>query len=327
MNFIKSFEQKLFRIDQHDFDALALELFQYQSNANSVYKRFIQELGINTNQIKKISQIPFLPIQMFKSHKVMCGEWIPEVSFASSGTTGAMASKHHVKKLEFYRNHSLSIFNKFYGSPTQFHFMALLPSYLERNNSSLVYMVDELIKESKSEYSSFYLDDIEALIKNVEKAKKTDKRIFLIGVSFALLDLAGKHELDLSEAIIMETGGMKGRRKEMIRDELHDQLKKAFNVRFIHSEYGMTELMSQAYAKEGGVFFTDNKLRILLRDLNDPFDFAKNDRQGGINVIDLGNYNTCAFIETQDIGRRVGDGFEVLGRFDNSESRGCNLMI
>lgn len=327
MNFNKSFEQKLFRIDQYDFDTLALELFQYQSNTNSVYKRFINELGINTDQIKKITQIPFLPIQLFKSHKVMCGDWIPEISFASSGTTSSMASKHHVKKLDFYRNHSLSIFNKFYGSPSQYHFMALLPSYLERNNSSLVYMVDELIKASESEYSSFYLDDTTALIKNIDKAKRTDKRIFLIGVSFALLDLAEQYKLDLSDAIIMETGGMKGRRKEMIRAELHDRLKKAFNVRFVHSEYGMTELMSQAYAKEDGVFFTDNNLKILLRDLNDPFDYIQNDRQGGINVIDLGNYNTCAFIETQDIGRKVGEGFEVLGRFDNSESRGCNLMI
>ena len=257
MNFIKSFEQKLFRIDHYDFDTLALELFRYQSDANPVYKRFIKELGIDSAKIQKITQIPFLPIQMFKSHDVMCGDWQPEITFESSATTGAVTSKHHVKNLEFYRNHSLSIFTRFYGSPSQFHFMALLPSYLERNNSSLVFMVDQLIKESESEYSSFYLDDIDSLITNIEKAKKTNRKLFIIGVSFALLDLAESHKIDLSDAIIMETGGMKGRRKEMIRTELHEKFKEAFNVSFIHSEYGMTELMSQAYANSDGIFFID----------------------------------------------------------------------
>jgi len=327
LNFIKSFEHKLFRLDQYDFDDVALELFEYQSSENPVYKRFLQELGINTNQIKKVEEIPFLPIQMFKNHNVMSGNWVPEISFSSSGTTGTKASLHGVRNLDFYRNHSLSIFRRFYGDPAQFHVMALLPSYLERSNSSLVYMVDQLIKGSDSEYSAFYLDDTITMIENIKKAKLTNKKVFLIGVSFALLHLAENQELDLEGALVMETGGMKGRRKELIRDELHNKLKKAFNVSFIHSEYGMTELMSQAYAKEDGIFLTDNNLKVFFRDLNDPFDFAKDARQGGINVIDLGNYNTCAFIETQDIGRQLGEGFEVLGRFDNSEVRGCNLMI
>lgn len=327
MDFIKSFHQKLFRVDQSSFDELALELFYYQSANNAIYKRFINQLGINVNQIKEIYQIPFLPIQMFKNHKVVSGEWKPEVAFASSGTTGATSSLHYVRDLNFYRNHSLSIFKRFYGDPKKYHFMALLPSYLERNNSSLVYMVDQLIKESNSSYSSFYLDDTEDLISNIGKARLTNRKTFLIGVSFALLDLAESQNIDLSDAIIMETGGMKGRRKEMIRSELHEILKAAFNVSFIHSEYGMTELMSQAYAKEDGIFYTDDNMRFLLRDLNDPFDYIENSRQGGINVIDLGNFNSCAFIETQDIGRQVGTGVEVLGRFDNSEVRGCNLMI
>jgi phenylacetate-coenzyme A ligase PaaK-like adenylate-forming protein len=327
LNFIKSFEQKLFRIDEYDFNDLTLELFDFQSTTNPIYKRFMNHLGIEPGKINDISEIPFLPIQMFKDHKVISGDWQPEMAFVSSGTTGASTSQHYIRSLDFYRQHSLSIFSKFYGDPSQFHFMALLPSYLERSNSSLVYMVDQLIKESQSDLSSFYLNNIDDLINNINKAQKTDRKIFLIGVSFALLDLAEKVEIDLSEAFIMETGGMKGRRKEMIRSELHNTIKRAFNVSFIHSEYGMTELMSQAYAKREGVFHTDNNMMVLLRDLNDPFDLAKNDRQGGINVIDLGNYNTCAFIETQDIGRKVANGFEVLGRFDNSEVRGCNLMI
>ncbi len=268
-----------------------------------------------------------MPITFFKENEVKTEEWESELIFESSGTTGSTKSEHHVRSLVFYTNHSLNIFKHFYGEPSQFHFMALLPSYLERSNSSLVYMVAQLIEASGSSMSGFYLDDLDRLLADIDQAKTSNKKIFLIGVSFALLDLADHGNVDLSDAIIMETGGMKGRRKEMIREELHQVLKNAFNVSGIHSEYGMTELMSQAYATSEGVFKTDKNMKVLLRDLNDPFDMRENHRQGGINVIDLGNFNTCAFIETQDIGRFKGDGFEILGRFDNSDIRGCNLLI
>jgi hypothetical protein len=319
--------QKLFHLRKAGFDALALELFQYQAQHNTVYKEYLNYLCVQPDKVKNIRQIPFLPIAFFKEHEIKTDDWETEIIFESSGTTGTTRSEHHVRSLDFYTDHSVSIFKHFYGDPHQFHFMALLPSYLERSNSSLVHMVSKLIENSGSALSGFYLDDFDQLLIDIEKAKMSDKRIFLIGVSFALLDLAEKPKLDLGTAIVMETGGMKGRRKEMIRDELHNTLKEGLKVEEIHSEYGMTELMSQAYAKQGGIFQTDKNMKVLLRDLNDPFDLQEKQRQGGINVIDLGNFNTCAFIETQDIGRFHNDGFEVLGRFDNSDIRGCNLLI
>ncbi len=327
MSFNKSFEQKLFHLSESGFDALALELFRHQSKYNKFYKSYLDHLSIDPEKVKYITQIPFMPISFFKENEVKTEEWESELVFESSGTTDTTKSKHHVKSLNFYSNHALSIFKHFYGEPSQYHFMALLPSYLERSNSSLVHMVAQLIEASGTSMSGFYLDNIDQLLVDIERAKKSNKKIFLIGVSFALLDLAELHPVDLSDAIIMETGGMKGRRKEMIREELHEVLKQAFKVSGIHSEYGMTELMSQAYATSNGIFKTDKNMRVLLRDLNDPFDMKTNHRQGGINIIDLGNYNTCAFIETQDIGRFRENGFEILGRFDNSDIRGCNLLI
>ncbi len=327
MTFNKSFQQKLFLKSSDSFDQYALALFRHQAINNAVYSQYLNTLNINIDQVQSIGSIPFLPISFFKNFEVKTGEWQPEQIFESSGTTGMTTSKHHVRNLDFYKSHSLRIFEYFYGNPAHYHFMALLPSYLERNNSSLVFMVNELIEASNSPYSAFYLNNTDQMLEDIERAKKNNKQIFIIGVSFALLDLAEKVNINLKDAIILETGGMKGRRKELIREELHTLLSAAFNNNSIHTEYGMTELMSQAYAKENGIFYTDGHMKVLLRDLNDPFDLTPKNRHGGINIIDLANFETCAFLETQDIGRFVKGGFEVLGRFDNAEVRGCNLMI
>ncbi|MBL6448310.1 acyl transferase [Fulvivirga sp. 29W222] len=323
----KSFYQNIFHAKKSNFDELALNLFQYQANRNSIYKRFIENIGIQVSEVIEVEQIPFLPISFFKTQEVKCGDWEAQAVFESSGTTGATSSKHFVKDLDFYLLNCLEIFSRFYGAPDQYHFLALLPSYLERTSSSLVYMADYFIKQSGSRFSGFYLNDYERLVKNIGKIKD-GKKVVLLGVSFALLDLAEKYQPDLSGVIVMETGGMKGRRAEMIRDDLHDVLKKGFNIEQVHSEYGMTELLSQAYSTHNGIFKCPPWMKIILRDVNDPFDLNVKRTSGGINVIDLANIDTCAFIETQDMGKVSQTGeFEVIGRFDNSDIRGCNLMV
>jgi hypothetical protein len=367
-------KQKVLQMLPEDFDALALEIFQYQVENNAVYKKYLQYLQIQVDTIKKIEQIPFLPIEFFKTQIIVSGENTSKITFESSGTTGQNTSKHHVKDPEFYLKVAEQIFERFYGKLTDFQIVALLPSYLERTNSSLVYMVEHFIKKSGNPNSGFYLDDYVGLAKALRGDRREEtgeKKIYegeikydlhtpntkplkpktlLIGVTFGLLDFA-ESGTDLSflqnadNLIVMETGGMKGRRKELLREEVHEILTKAFHVKTIHSEYGMTELLSQGYSKGEGVFELPVSMKILLRDVNDPFHYISNSRSGGINVIDLANVDSCCFIETKDLGSwftedreessdknnsvQVSDyqKFRILGRFDNSDIRGCNLMI
>ncbi|CAN5568737.1 acyltransferase [soil metagenome] len=328
MNYLQSFKDELLKIKSNNFEEKSLALFRYQAKFNDIYKKYLSSLKINADMVQSIEQIPFLPIDFFKNHSITTQNWEPQIIFESSGTGKQSTSKHHIEDLEFYHLVSKIIFNEFYGQLDEFHILALLPSYLERKNSSLVAMVSYFIKESKSTKSGFYLNNIKDLLDTLESLKKTNKKVLLMGVTFALLDVAKDYELDLSHVIVMETGGMKGRREEMIRKEVHQTLKKRFNIEVVHSEYGMTELLSQAYALKDGKFQTPPWMKILIRDLNDPFTYLRNHRNGGINIIDLANIHSCAFIETSDIGITSDDGtFEVLGRFDNSDIRGCNLMV
>jgi len=278
--------------------------------------------------VKTINDIPFLPVELFKTHAIKTGGFKAQKTFLSSGTTGMSQSKHFVKDVSLYELSYLNAFKHFYGAIEEYCVLGLLPSYLEREGSSLIYMVDDLIKKSKSSESGFFLDNHKELIEILAKNIRNKQKTILFGVSFALLDLAESCQIDLSDVIIiMETGGMKGRRKELTRDELHGIYKESFKVSEIHSEYGMTELLSQAYSKGNGVFKTPEWMKILIRDVNDPFHFLEDNNTGGINVIDLANINSCSFIATQDLGKCTDEGFEVLGRFDNSDLRGCNLLI
>jgi hypothetical protein len=315
--------------DQKEFLKTALEVFEYQYNNNPVYQSFVKSLKTDPYSVRTLEDIPFLPVEFFRNQKILtCGLPVEKI-FESSGTTAGNRGKHFVSDLALYENSFLTAFRFFYGDPAGFLIVALLPSYTERENSSLVYMVDKLIKESKHPQSGFYTLNNNKLITTILKAREGEHRILLLGVSFALLDLAEKQSHDLSGIIVMETGGMKGRRKELTRMELHAILKERFNVTSIHSEYGMTELLSQAYSKSDGIFFCPPWMKILIRDPQDPLSiFSETGRTGGINIIDLANVNSCSFISTGDLGRLNKDGgFEVLGRFDNSEIRGCNLLV
>ncbi|MGY8910988.1 MAG: acyl transferase, partial [Flavobacteriales bacterium] len=285
-------------------------------------------LYIHPSDVTKIEQIPFLPIQFFKTREVLSSkEKIAEI-FTSSGTTGSITSKHLVTDINFYKDSYLKGFAHFYGNIEDYVVLALLPNYLERKGSSLVFMVDDLIAKSKNSESGFYLNNFDELAKKLINLDKNGQKVLLIGVSFALLDLIEKHQFNLKNTIVMETGGMKGRRKELIRNELHQLLKSGFKVDKIHSEYGMTELLSQAYSKGNGIFETPNWMQILTRDTEDALTILDKEKTGGINVIDLANYNSCSFIATQDLGKVHKNGtFEIIGRFDNSDIRGCNLMV
>ncbi len=310
------------------FKFLALQTFRYQYRNNTTYQEFCKLLGKSESRVEKIEDIPFLPIEFFKSKKIITGNGNAEILFTSSGTTGSQTSKHHVLDVSAYVNSFRNTFEYFYGPITNYCILALLPSYLEREGSSLIYMVEDLIKQSNHPDSGFYLHDTVGLRKKLEILENTGSKILLIGVSFALLDMTEQHPITLKNTIVMETGGMKGRRKEMIREELHAILKKGFGVEKIHSEYGMTELLTQAYSKGDGIFQTPPWMKILIRDTEDPLTLLKVGQTGGINVIDLANINSCSFIATQDLGKIHSDGnFEVLGRFDHSDIRGCNLMV
>jgi len=330
-DFTNKFKENLFKINSLNyFKEQAILLFHYQAENNIVYKNYIKYLNINIDKIINLEDIPFLPIEFFKYHKVISNikEEDIELVFESSGTTGEITSKHLVKDLNFYKKVSENIFYNFYGKLDEYIFLALLPSYLERENSSLVYMVDHFIKESKSTHSGFYLNDLEKLKEKLISLKNQHKKIVLIGVTFALLDFAEQFSIDLEDIIIIETGGMKGRRKEMIREEVHQILQEKLNVKNIHSEYGMTELLSQAYSKGDGLFVTPNSMKVLIRDINDPFSYNNKNKSGGLNIIDLANVDSCSFIETKDIGYiEDSNQFKILGRLDNSDIRGCNLLI
>ncbi|WP_299754932.1 acyl transferase [uncultured Pontibacter sp.] len=313
-----------------DFTSTALELFRFQAQHNKVYRQYLDNLHIDLQKVQTLEQIPFLPIEFFKEQQVTTGEFEPEMVFYSSGTTMQARSKHLVSSLELYYHISQRIFESFYGPLQGYVVLALLPSYLEQGGSSLVAMVDYFIKETGQQEEGFYLRNHTQLLQALQQARGRGKKVLLIGVSYALLDLAEElqGQQDFTDVVVMETGGMKGRRREMIREEMHAQLKQGFNVTAIHSEYGMTELLSQGYSQGEGIFWPGYTMRVLLRDLNDPFDMSGNVRSGGINVIDLANVDSCAFIETKDIGRWHTNGsFEVLGRFDNSDIRGCNLLV
>jgi phenylacetate-coenzyme A ligase PaaK-like adenylate-forming protein len=316
----------IFNISTDDeFNNIALMVFKYQYKNNAVYKQYCDLIKTNVDRVKSIKDIPFLPISFFKTHQVVCGDLNYVKEFTSSGTTGMTTSSHFVKDISIYEQSFIKGFELFYGPVEEYVILGLLPSYLERTGSSLIYMVDHLIKLSNHPYSGYFLNDYSHLLETISKIK--NRKILLIGVSYALLDLAEQFKPDLSNCIVMETGGMKGKRKEIPKNELHAILKNGFNVNTIHSEYGMTELLSQAYAKKNGQFKTPPWMKILTREINDPLNYTSEHKSGGINIIDLANVNSCSFIATQDLGKSHQDHFEVLGRFDNSDIRGCNLLV
>jgi phenylacetate-coenzyme A ligase PaaK-like adenylate-forming protein len=324
----KSFEQSLENINEGNFEDIAFRIFRFQAVNNPIYKRYLEFLKCDPDTVSNLQKIPFMPISFFKSQSIKSGEWQACTEFSSSGTTGSVSSKHPVYDLDFYRLHSENIFKYFFGDTESFHFLALLPSYLEREGSSLIEMMNHFIIRSKSNHSGFYLHNHTELVDKLIMLKADKRKVILWGVSFALLDLAEAFELDLSHCIIIETGGMKGRRREWIREELHEYLTRRFNVKVIHSEYGMTELMSQAYSMGFGRYQCPPTMKVIIRNMNDPFEILPTGKTGGINIIDLGNFHSCAFIETQDLGSVNEQGFfEVLGRMDNSDIRGCNLLV
>lgn len=313
---------------EQQFEDVTFEVFKHQFKNNRVYRSFCDLLYTHPSDVSSIENIPFLPIQFFKSHKIISADKSAEAIFTSSGTTGSITSKHYVSDIQLYSKSFSKGFEKFYGKIEDYIILALLPSYLEREGSSLVYMVDNLIKASKHNESGFYLHNLSELKTTLTELDEQGKKILLIGVSFALLDLIELHQFNLKNTVIMETGGMKGKRKELIREALHGLLKSGFGVNSIHSEYGMTELLSQAYSKGNGLFNCPPWMRVLTRDPEDALTIHKAPKTGGLNIIDLANVNSCSFIATQDLGRVYADNsFEVIGRFDHSDIRGCNLMV
>ncbi len=314
--------------NQKQFDKMALKVFRYQYENNGVYREFCDFLKTDVQKVKTIQQIPFLPIQFFKSHEVVSNSNPIQTTFTSSGTTGMVTSKHLVTDVSIYEESYRKAFSQFYGNIEDYVVVALLPSYLEREGSSLIHMVDDLIQLSNQADSGFYLHNYDELIEKLVQLDQSGQNVILIGVTYALLDLIEKHSFQLENTIIMETGGMKGKRKEMIREELHQELCNGFGVKSIHSEYGMTELLSQAYSLGDGIFECPSWMQISIRDTEDALSYIRDGKTGGINVIDLANINSCSFIATQDLGKKYSNGsFEVLGRFDHSDIRGCNLMV
>lgn len=311
-----------------EFKNIALQVFKHQFNHNAVYRSFCDLLYVNPSDVHELHEIPFLPIQFFKSRQILSSTNPIQTTFTSSGTTGQVTSKHHITDLKLYETSFKKGFKHFYGDITDYTILALLPNYLEREGSSLVYMVDHLIKDSKQPNSGFYLHNLKELKDTLITLDQAGKKVLLIGVTFALLDLIESYTFNLKHTIVMETGGMKGQRKELIREELHQLLKTGFGVDAIHSEYGMTELLSQGYSKGHGIFNCPPWMRILTRDPEDALTVFNHPRTGGINVIDLANINSCSFIATQDLGKTYNTtDFEIIGRFDDSDIRGCNLMV
>lgn len=321
--------QQIFEIQcDEQFNDNCLSIFRYQYDHCQTYKQYVDYLHIDTKDISHYTQIPFLPIELFKSQEIITSGSVPQVTFSSSGTTGMITSKHLVADAKLYESSFRKAFKQFYGDVRNIAVLALLPSYLERSGSSLIYMVDDLIKSSEQPESGYFLYNHADLFTALQRLKQKNTKTILFGVTYALLDFVETYEIDFPELIIMETGGMKGKRKEMIREEVHDLLREGFNVPAIHSEYGMTELLSQGYSYGKGIFQHPNWMKILIRDTNDPLTLIENSRTGAINVIDLANIYSCSFIATQDLGKIYPDGsFEVLGRFDQSDIRGCNLLV
>lgn len=321
---------RIFDFNISSFESLALDVFKFQYENNIIYRQFVDALHINVNGVSTITQIPFLPVSFFKTHRIQSNSFEPEMIFESSGTTQTVNSKHYVSDINLYTQSFLRGFDQFYGNPESYCIIGLLPSYLERRNASLVMMVDALIKQSRHPQSGFYLHEYASLADTLKKLERRQQKALLIGVTFALLDFAEQFAMPLKHTIVMETGGMKGRKKELTRTEVHALLKEAFQLQHIHSEYGMTELLSQAYSKGDGIFYCPKWMRIVIRNDDDPFEMISPDTKsanGVINVIDFANLNSCSFIATEDAGRLYADGgFEVTGRIDNSDIRGCSLM-
>ncbi len=326
---IKKLQNEIFDINYcEEFNEISLKIFQYQADNNPVYSNFLQQLKIKKEDIKNIKEIPFLPIEFFKTQKVICQNESVDIIFESSGTTSLQKSLHYIADVALYEKSFINCFTLFYGNPYNYNILALLPSYLENNSSSLIYMIDKLIKLSHSPYSGFFLHNTDDLYNTLKKLQNDDKTTILFGVSYALLDFAEKYKPDLHNMIVMETGGMKGRKKELIRKELHYLLCSYFKVSKIHSEYGMTELNSQAYSKGDEIFSCPPWMRMFIRDPDDPLSELKDNGQGVLNIIDLANIYSCSFIATQDLCEIITDNnFKILGRTDSSEIRGCNQLI
>ena len=325
---MQEFEQKIFHsITEEDFSSLAITLFNYQFFQNAVYQEYCKHLHVFPDKIKAIEEIPFLPVSFFKTHQVISSSFVPEAIFSSSGTSGMQNARHYVKSLSLYEKSFWESFRYFYGNPEQYTFLALLPGYLEREGSSLIYMMEKMISRSTSPQSGFYLYDHQKLYETLLSLKSSGKKTVLFGVSFALLDFAEQYNIEFSDLIIFETGGMKGRRREIVKEELHHILKTAFGVKAIHSEYGMCELLSQAYSQGNNVFETPPWMKLILRDEKNPLLTSEQFTSGAVNVIDLANIYSCAFIATEDLGKKTTNGIEIIGRLDNSEIRGCNLLV
>lgn len=327
------FRQRLFSNNNENFEVLALTLFKHQYRTNTIYQQYVDTLGVRASEIHHARDIPFLPIQFFRTHQVCSGTFRPELVFESSGTTLSVPSRHYVRDASLYEESFLQGFRLFYGQPDDWVILGLLPSYLERQHSSLVHMVDRLIRESGQVESGFYLHDREALYRRLMALEETGRRTLLIGVTFALLDFADQYRMDLRHTVVMETGGMKGRREEWTKQQVRDRLRERLGVTELHAEYGMTELLSQAYAGSQGRYRCPPWMRVDLREENDPLAMLPvpvggATSRGLINVTDLANMHSCAFIATEDIGQCYEDGsFEVLGRLDHSALRGCSLMV
>jgi hypothetical protein len=320
-------QDKIFGISgEEDLNRLSLEVFQYQFRTNGVYRQFVQALGVRPDTVGHYSRIPFLPIEFFRTRRVACGNLPAEKIFRSSGTTGQERSSHEVANLQLYRDSLRKGFERFYGPPEDYHFLGLLPSPWENPESSLVFMVGEMMELSGKGSRDFLMHHHDVLERKLQNFAPAGEKVILIGLSYALLDFCSARELSFPSLIVMETGGMKGRRREMVREELHGELRKGFDVKEIHSEYGMTELLSQAYSTGEGKFRSPPWMKVMIRDINDPLHYIENGSPGGINVIDLANLDSCSFLATKDIGVVEGDSFRVLGRFDYSDLRGCNLM-
>ena len=311
-----------------EFEKFSIQIFNQQFEKNTIYREFCRLTGKNPSNIKSSFEIPFLPIQFFKTHKIISSNQPIRKTFHSSGTTKDNLSKHHITDLKLYEDCFLKIFMDFYGHPSKYNIIALLPTYLENKNSSLIYMVNKLIEKSENKHSGFYLDNYKELKEKLLYLEGGGKKTILFGVSYALLNLIDFHKFKLKKTTIIETGGMKGNRKELIKSELHEILKNGFGVKNINSEYGMTELMSQAYSIHNEKFKSPPWMKIYIRESEDPMNVKTDNKSGGINIIDLANYNSCSFIATDDLGKLDKDGnFEILGRLDNSDQRGCNLLI
>jgi phenylacetate-coenzyme A ligase PaaK-like adenylate-forming protein len=316
------------QINNSEFNTLCIDIFNFQYQNIEVYRDFVNALKIKSEAITHYSNIPFLPINFFKTHQIIKDHAFADIIFSSSGTTGVLTSQHFVEDVKLYEKSYLKGFEQAYSKIEDYCILALLPNYLEREGSSLIYMIEDLITKSHHPDSGFFLYEHQELANKLNQLKNEKQKTILIGVTYALLDFIETYQIDFQDLIVMETGGMKGKRKEMIREELHQTLCNGFGVKEIHSEYGMTELLSQAYSKGNGIFETPPWMKILIRDTNDPLTFLSNDKTGGINVIDLANVNSCSFIATQDLGKIHTDNtFEILGRFDDSDIRGCNLMV